>query len=342
MDQVKAPFHVTISHKACQIPGYYVWDSGAIYAEGKYHLFVSAWEEKYGFGWNWLLRSKIIHCVSSSPFGPFEYHDTALSPRGRQYFDGMSTHNSSIKYWNGTYYLFYMGCTFGGPLPDSGNLDPVLANEIWNRKRIGLATSKSLDGPWVRRDVPLLEPRDCSHWDCTITTNPSAAILPDGTTYMIYKSRRDTHAPLQLGLAKAPRPEGPYERFSDDPILQFDNPNKHIEDPFLWYDEKRKRFCLIAKDDPMNKDPGITGVWGAGFYAESEDGKSFQIAENPLVYTRDAHWPDGRITPQANMERPTVLFDEKGQPICLYCATGDGATYSFSGTTYVLAWELEK
>ncbi|GGE02532.1 hypothetical protein GCM10010911_71960 [Paenibacillus nasutitermitis] len=57
--------------------------------------------------------------------------------------------------------------------------------EVWNNKRIGLATAPSVLGPWTRQDVPLLEPRRPGFWDCTITTNPSAAILPDGTTYLI-------------------------------------------------------------------------------------------------------------------------------------------------------------
>lgn len=54
--------------------------------------------------------------------------------------------------------------------------------EVWNRKRIGLAVADSIEGPFIRQDQPLLEPRDCSHWDCTITTNPSVVILPDGKT----------------------------------------------------------------------------------------------------------------------------------------------------------------
>ncbi|MBQ8640932.1 MAG: hypothetical protein IJ480_01835 [Clostridia bacterium] len=73
------------------------------------------------------------------------------------------------------------------------------ALETWNRKRIGIGVADSVDGIFVRHDTPLLEPRDCSFWDCTITTNPSVAILPDGTTYMIYKSRQSIGKPLQLG-----------------------------------------------------------------------------------------------------------------------------------------------
>jgi hypothetical protein len=59
--------------------------------------------------------------------------------------------------------------------------------------------------------------------------------LPDGTTNLIYKSRECYGSTLQLGVARAPRPEGPYERLSEEPIFQFENPDFHVEDPLLWY-----------------------------------------------------------------------------------------------------------
>ena len=101
----------------------------------------------------------------------------------------MNTHNTCIKEYNGKYYLYYMGTTFGGEIPDNININEHYALETWNRKRIGVAVADSIYGEFVRRDTPLLEPRDCRFWDCTITTNPSVAILPSGRTYMIYKNR---------------------------------------------------------------------------------------------------------------------------------------------------------
>ena len=267
-----------------------------------------------------------------------------LPRRGRQYFDGMNTHNTCIKYWNGKYYLYYMGTTYGGDIPgDYRLIDEHYALETWNRKRIGVAVADDIEGEFVRRDEPLLEPRDCSHWDCTITTNPSVVILPDGKTYMIYKSRRAFGKPLQLGIAVADKPDGKFERLTENPILEFADENKHIEDPFLWYDKSRKKFCMIAKDDSKNGDSGITGEWGAGFYAESDDCIHFEISENPKVYSRNLEWEDGRKTTQCNLERPSILFDENGEPIYLFCASGDGyGPYAFKGVTYVVGIKLER
>lgn len=328
--------------KALDLPGYYVWDCSVIKSGGKYHMFSSRWKEEYGFGWNWLFNSEIIHSVSDTPEGPYEFQNVVLPRRGREFFDGMNTHNTCIKEYKGKFYLYYMGTTYGTDVPTSGDVDPCTAVETWNRKRIGLAVADDINGPFVRRDTPLLEPRDCGHWDCTCTTNPSVAILPDGETYMIYKSRAGHGKPLKLGIAHAPSPEGPFTRLSDSPILEFADENIHIEDPFLWYDAKQGKFCLITKDDTKNGAFGITGEWGSGFYAESTDCRDFAVGDDPKVYSRTVTWEDGRVSTQGNLERPSVLFDEDGTPTHIFCASGDGPSYQFNGRTYIVCVKLEK
>lgn len=330
--------------KALEFEDYYVWDCSVIQSGGKYHMFSSRWKRELGFGWNWLFNSEIVHSVSDTPEGPYEFQNVVLPRRGRQYFDGMNTHNTCIKQHNGRFYLYYMGTTYGGDIPQSGDvISDEYGLETWNRKRIGLAVSEDIDGSFERRDTPLLEPRDCTHWDCTITTNPSVAILPDGKTYMIYKSRRAVGKPLRLGIAVADRPDSKFERLSDQPILDFGNEDFHIEDPFLWYDENQKKFCLIAKDDCKNGSTGITGKWGSGFYAESDDCMKFELAPNPMVYSRRVRWEDGRETLLGNLERPSLLFDENGKPTHLFCASGYGSNpYDFEGNTFIVCMKLEE
>ncbi len=320
---------------------YYVWDCSVIYAEGKYHMFSSHWKKELGFGWHWVYNSEIIHCVSDRPEGPYRFLRVVLSRRGRQYFDGMNTHNTCIRFFEGKYYLYYMGTTYAGPIPDGEETDPECNLEVWNRKRIGLAVADSIYGEFVRRDEPVLLPRDCSFWDCTVTTNPAVAILPSGRTYLVYKSRRGVGQALQLGVAVADRPDGEFKRLTDDPILQFDDPDIHVEDPYLWYDAKRQKFCIIAKDDSKNGSYGITGEWGSGFYAESDDCIHFTIPDDPKVYSRTVKWKDGTTTLQGNMERPWLLFDEEGKPTYLFCASGKGPDpYSFQGETFIVAQEM--
>ena len=329
---------------ALQLEGYYVWDCSVIKSGGKYHMFSSRWKKEYGFGWNWLFNSEIIHSVADKPEGPYHFQNVALPRRGREYFDGMSTHNTCIKEYNGKFYLYYMGTTYGGDIPTSlADVSQCYGEETWNRKRIGVAVADDINGEFVRADTPLLEPRDCRYWDCTITTNPSVAIMPDGKTYMIYKSRSAFGKPLKLGIAVADKPDGEFKRLSDKPILDFSDENMHIEDPFIWYDERKKKFCLITKDDVKNGAYGVTGEWGSGFYAESDDCVDFEIGEDPKVYSRTIEWSDGRKTTQGNLERPSVLFDENGNPTHIFCASGFAEyPYDFTDITFIVCMELKK
>ncbi len=303
----------------------YIWCGSVIRGEdGRWHMFASRWGRQYGFGANWLLRCEIVRAASDRPEGPYRYEETVLSARDRRFFDGISVHNPCIRYFNGTYYLYYMGTTDGGPIPETnGELSSERFNEIWNRKRIGLATSSSVYGPWKRLDEPILMPRDCSHWDCTAVTNPAVAILPDGVTYMLYKSRRYAGAPLEIGAVCASCPEGPFERLSENPIFAFDHPDFHVEDPYLWFEEGK--FRLLMKDDFKNGSGGVTGVWGSGFYAESDDCVHWQIAEDPIVYSRRILWSDGVYRDMPNAERPFLLLNEQGKPTHLFLATGEGS-----------------
>ncbi|HIS68690.1 MAG TPA: glycoside hydrolase family protein [Candidatus Gallacutalibacter stercoravium] len=315
-----------------QMEDYWIWCGSVVKGEdGRFHMFASRWPKKYGFAANWLYRCEIVRASSDTPEGPYQFEEVVLGPRGRQYFDGMNVHNPYIRHWRGKYYLYYMGATYAGPAPQPGeSFSEVRVNEVWNRKRIGLAVADSAFGPWKRLDEPLLQPRDCSHWDCTVTTNPAVAILEDGTSYLLYKSRSYAAATLQIGVARAKSPEGPFERLSEEPILSFSNPDFHVEDPYLWYEDGL--FRLIIKDDFKNGCGGITGHWGAGFFATSRDCIHWEIGPDPLVYTRRIQWDDGSVTEQCNAERPFLLLQE-GKPTHLFLATGRGkGPYDFDRT----------
>ena len=329
---------------ALKLDDYYVWDCSVIKSGGKYHMFSSRWKKEYGFGWNWLFNSEIIHSVSDKPEGPYHFQNVALPRRGREYFDGMSTHNTCIKEYDGKFYLYYMGTTYGGDIPTSAKeISSQYGEETWNRKRIGVAVADDINGEFVRKDTPLLEPRDCRYWDCTITTNPSVAIMPNGKTYMIYKSRSAVGKPLKLGIAVADKPDGEFKRFSDKPVFDFSDSNMHIEDPFIWYDSRKQKFCLITKDDVKNGAYGVTGEWGSGFYAESDDCIDFAIGDEPKVYSRTIEWTNGKTTTQGNLERPSVLFDENGNPTHIFCASGFAERpYDFTDITFVVCMKLER
>ncbi len=329
---------------AFRLPGEYVWDVSIVQAEGKYWMFSSHWPFSKGFGWNWLYISQICLSVSDKPEGPYKFVKNVLPPRGREYWDGMNTHNTCIKYYNGKFYLYYMGVTYDCDIPNHcSEIKESDAIRLWNTKRIGLAISDKVDGEYIRSDKPLFEPRKYPCWDSTITTNPSVLIKKNGETVMLYKSALyegdERTKPLKVGVAIADKPEGPFKRLCDHPILDSDDDSFSIEDPFIWWDEEKKKYCVVMKDCIGN----IARYYGNLFYAESDDCQTFEIEDDPTVITRDVEWEDGHKTRQCNFERPFVLFDKNGKPTHIFGASGDGLEpFNFTKETYILCIKLEE
>jgi hypothetical protein len=88
----------------------YIWCGTLVksHIDLKYHLFYSRWPRKFGMS-AWVTHSEVAHAVSGSPFGPFEFRDIALPFRGAEFWDGMYTHNPTVHFFNGKYYLYYTG-----------------------------------------------------------------------------------------------------------------------------------------------------------------------------------------------------------------------------------------
>jgi hypothetical protein len=115
----------------------YIWGASLVKSEtdGKYHLFYSRWPRSLGMQ-AWVTHSEIAHAVSDSPFGTYRFSDVALAPRGRLFWDGAVTHNPTVHFFEGKYYLYYMGTTG----------DPSVADQYWehrNNQRIGVAEAES-------------------------------------------------------------------------------------------------------------------------------------------------------------------------------------------------------
>jgi hypothetical protein len=296
-----------------ELPDYWVWCGAPIRGEdGRYHLFASRVPKEVVFHPHWLFRSEIVRAESETPVGPYRFAEVALPPRGGDFFDARSTHNPHIRKVGETFLLLYMGTNYDGPTPTPQ------APEVWRsprylatwaRKRIGLATSQSVHGPWKRLDTPLIE------WDSIATTNPSLCPLPDGSFLLAYKSRKENLGQLQVGIAHAPHYTGPWKR-QPTPWL-FRGQPAHVEDPFLWYEDGRVQ--ALMKD--MTGE--ICGEKFAGVHVTSADGLQWDFDRATLAYRREVRWSDGRTTRQGFLERPQLLI-QNGVPTHLFCATAEG------------------
>ncbi|MHC4123338.1 MAG: glycoside hydrolase family protein [Planctomycetota bacterium] len=324
--------------------GYWVWGASVIEGEdGLYHMFASRWPKAVPFHRNWVTNSEIVHAVSQKPEGPYQFKGVVFEKRGREYWDGLMTHNPTIHKYKDTYLLYYIGTRYNFSVPIEG-FQPTNEqfNEARANQRIGLATSKSLWGPWERKDKPILEPRP-GKWDSLITVNPGVCVKEDGGILLVYKSTQYQKGLLKLGMAGAKHFNGPYYRLSDEPIFQFGKKyetkddwkkGKHVEDPYIWWNGKF--FELVMKD--MNGN--VCGEAGGGIHATSKDGIKWVISKPPKAYSRTVKWSDGTVTTQAGFERPQVLV-QNGKPTHLFAATGTGEKYWRFDTTWNMVIPLK-
>ena len=315
---------------------YWVWCGSVIKGEdNKYHMFASRWPKKYPFFNGYIFYSEIVRAVSDKPEGPFKFQEVVMSPRGSCWWDGEMTHNPTIHKYGDQYLLFYIGTTYDFESPVKELLAEPIADSIKSLKleayhniRIGMAISKSIFGPWIRLNKPILEPRP-GKWDSKITTNPAPCVADDGSILLVYRSNVEGKG-TRLGVAKAECLGTPFVRLRDS-YMEF-----NVEDPFVWWN--KDHYEMIAKDITGE----ISGEYQAGIHATSKNGVDWEISTSPKAYSRKITWDDGTMVKLGSFERPQLLI-ENGKPICLYCATGDGpGGFGNATRTWNVATPLKK
>lgn len=291
-----------------RLPEDRIWCGSVIKGEdGRYHMFASLIPR----GKQWTLDSVVVRASADTPEGPYQYEEQVLPRRGAHYWDGMMSHNPTIHKCGDTYLLYYTGSTH-----DPENPDWVAA---WRSKRIGLATSKSVYGPWARRDAPILDVRP-EYWDCNLTSNPAPCVHPDGSVILVYKSSSTGRRPdngewdtdMRLGVAGADHWSGPYRRLSDDPILRhypietkrfqkFD-----LEDAYIWYGSDGYHMlvkCFFAGYE-------LVGEYEGGLHAVSPDGIHWSLANPMKGYSHFVEWDDGQTVWAVKVERVQALIED--------------------------------
>jgi len=302
-------------------PGYYVWGGSVVKGDDSlYHMFYSRWKKEYFFN-GWVTHSEIAHAASKHSTGPFKFKDVALPARGEKYWDGLTTHNPTVKKFNGKYYLYYMGNTGDGIAGESLNFVHR------NNQRIGVAWAESPNGPWHRSDNPFVDVSENELADdALMVSNPSVTQMPDGRFLIVYKAVAK-HKPLPFGgpvthlAAIAETPLGPIKKYKQR-IFYKEGEQFPAEDPFVWYQKSADMYYGIVKD--MHGTFTNAGVSLAFF--QSKDGLNWEPAQNPLASKLEIKWEDGSVEKVARLERAQVLLED-GQPVVLYCATTPGEPF---------------
>lgn len=310
-------------------PEFTLWDVSPIRdADGKVHLFVGRWPEK-NVDPAWRKSSEVAHYVGDQPEGPFRFRDVVLRGTGTNTWDRFAPHNPEVRQFGDTYALTYIA-------NDDFRQPPHPRNQ-----RIGLAVSKSLDGPWrkVGRDGLVLESSpDTNHWTHgSQVVNPSL-VQVGGKFHLYFKSRCQGQPGTVYGVAIADQLEGPYH-ITGEPLT---TKGVMIEDgfAFAW----QGKVCLISTDNHG----GVTGIRGGGALWVSDDGLKFNPAWTQVAYDRIPAYFRG-YDPQRvekiyggdpKLERPKLLL-ENGQPAWLFAPSGWNVTGGERTVLHVLRIELQ-
>jgi hypothetical protein len=298
-------------------PGYIVWCGTAIRDDqGKYHMLYSRWPSELGH-YAWVTHSEIAHAVADNPLGPYKFVSVALPARGKEFWDGLCTHNPAVVKFGEKYYLYYMGNTGDGKAT-KGTLN-------WshrNNQRIGVAVADHPAGPWTRSDTPLIAPTPGFH-DAQCLANPSVTQRPDGGYLMVYKAVADKGkqpfgGPVVHVVATSDSPTGPFKKHPD-PVFTSPGSSFAAEDPYIW--RGSDRYWAIVKDFNGNFTKAGTSL--ALF--DSSDGIAWKPSTHTLVSTLELKWADGNTQKLMKLERPQLVL-ENGRPSVLFCAaapTGD-------------------
>jgi hypothetical protein len=342
-------------------PDYYTWGSSVVKGEdGKYYMFYSRWPHgkrkpdddslNYifdGFA-GWMKYSEIACAVSDKLEGPYAYISTVLASKGKEgRWDRFTKHNPHIKKFNGYYYLYYISSSYDSSfVPING---PQTKERLqWMRyncgQSIGVIKAKTikdlLSGNVTDPKDPIV--RIDHQRTFEVATNPSVTEGPDGRYYMMYKSRLPG-GHMTFWFAVADKPDSPFVTLSNVTSAA----DMASEDPYMWYDKKRKAFYAIAKYFTNSKKYGLQN--GSLVLLYSKDGKEWAFSKYPEVSKRELVFANGKIETLAHLERPFIFFDKDGQALALFAAAsyeqpsgGDPLTVPERKNTFNVCIPLQK
>ncbi len=175
---------------------YYVWYSRS--TEANHGYTATIWYATSDDGINWTEQKQ------------------ALSRGSEGTFDEHAVFTPSILVHEGKYYLSYTAVA--EPFYNIFNERKIMISKT----AIGMAVASTPDGPWEKIPEPILKPTDNPALFDSLRVDDSCFVTKENKVYMYYKGRQIDHTPQEtkMGLAIADRPEGPYIRYSDQPIVK--------------------------------------------------------------------------------------------------------------------------
>ncbi|CAA6690009.1 MULTISPECIES: glycoside hydrolase family protein [unclassified Lentimonas] len=278
--------------------GTWTWGMAPIYDdEGKVHVFNSIIPLKGG---NWKNNSKVVHWVADKPEGPYELLGDVFVSKEASY------HNPQISKVGDTYVLVFL---LNRHKDANGS-----------RQEVGIATAKSLMGPWTESPHnPVLA---ATEQNGQHASNPTLVVAPDGQ-FRIYHKTLGKRGLREISLATSDKIEGPYEVYEENPVLSYADKKIDIEDPYAFY--YNDMYYMIVEDrqnvkgmlEGTHLGKARPGGFRPGLIYQSKDGIDWGIPKvgyqtNEIYYGHEL----------ARSERPSILW-KNGKPDYLFLACHD-------------------
>eukprot|EP01065_Artemidia_motanka_P038870 TRINITY_DN47715_c0_g1_i1.p1 TRINITY_DN47715_c0_g1~~TRINITY_DN47715_c0_g1_i1.p1 ORF type:complete len:402 (+),score=109.91 TRINITY_DN47715_c0_g1_i1:51-1256(+) len=301
------------------------WGGSVVRDGGEWRMFVE--ELVGGCGLNTYARNmRITHASSPTPDGPYTPVSQVTS------YSASTPH--VVRSPGGGYLVFATGCgtelcptvtECGNGTTNAGaDMTPCPSvvehampcgcpfagkSKPWPQCAVDWGTNvfsaDSPDGPWTLTHLldPThpLRPHDGAAGN-TSYGNPSALILPNGTTLLAFRDyfgdRRFPDSNV-LGIAVAPSWQGPY-RFPDAARISLSAHD--AEDPHIYRDRRGNFHMLVHALDNW---PNGTFVGGHVF---SENGLDWTFSSEP-TYNTTVQYEDGEAVVYSRRERPEMVLD---------------------------------
>jgi beta-xylosidase len=141
----------------------------------------------------------------------WEEQKEAISKGYKGSFDEQAVFTPSILISNGKYYMSYTAVP--KPFINKGaNITKTV---------IGMAIAQSPHGPWEKLCQPILRTSNDPNEFDSLRIDDTCFIHREDKYYMYYKGRQIDHTPKEtkMGVAIANKPEGPYIRYDNNPVL---------------------------------------------------------------------------------------------------------------------------
>lgn len=286
----------------------WTWGMAPIYGEGgKLHIFNSVIPRKG----SWIKHSKIVHWTADSVEGPYTLvGDLFVS-------DEASYHNPQVSKVDDTYVLVFLLNRYND------------ANG--SKQEVGIATAKSLNGPWTESPHnPIIAAAGKMNGHQIIhASNPTFVKAPDGKYRIYFKSMTDAlpmrKAFREISLAESDKIEGPYVNYENNPIISYAEHKLDIEDPYAFFYndmyymilEDRRGVKNLLEGNPIPQDEIKNGGYRPGLIYQSKDGIDWGIPKVGYL-TNELYFGDKL----ARSERPSILWKD-GKPECLFLSCHD-------------------